>query len=174
MAMAFNTLESLIVRWAFDKGIMDKSNPLRQFSKTMSELNEVHDAMIAKTQDPEEDKDAIGDTTVTLVIQAAMHGLTAEHCYYIMLDQNPTGKLEILDKGETFNRMLHEVEDLHEAILNEDVMGIEMHIGNMIHLLKSYCRFFDFEYTAAVEHAYNIISKRTGRMVNGMFVKDRP
>ena len=112
-------LEEEIVQWAEDKGIFEKSNPLKQHDKTIEEVIELRDAIItyecmcnsgealefphSASIAKDEIKDGIGDTIVTLAILAKMHGLTLTDC---------------------------------------------------------------------VDHAYNEIKERKGKMVNGVFVKD--
>lgn len=90
-----------VIKWAKEKGILDKSTPLKQHVKTVEEVNEVLEAILNNNK--EDLADAIGDSIVTLIIQAELNGLDVEDC---------------------------------------------------------------------LEKAYNIISKRTGKMINGIFVKD--
>lgn len=73
-------LEQEVIEWADDRGIFEKSTPLLQFSKTMEEVNELYDGILAG--ETEEIKDAIGDVMVTLIIQANMWGLSAEDCLH--------------------------------------------------------------------------------------------
>lgn len=74
-------MESLIIAvedWAEDKGIFESSTPLKQQVKTQEEVNELLNALYER--DLPEIKDAIGDITVTLVIQAHMNGLAFSEC----------------------------------------------------------------------------------------------
>lgn len=91
-----------IIEWAKDKGILEKSNPLKQHDKTQEEVDELKQAL--EENNKEEIIDAIGDIIVTLVIQAELNGLDVEDC---------------------------------------------------------------------IQAAYDVISKRTGKMVDGIFVKDK-
>lgn len=111
-------LVNKVVQWGYDKGIIGKATPLDQFKKTAEEANELRLALIAQSNNKKtfinekgreantayEIKDAIGDITVTLILQAELQGLYFEDC---------------------------------------------------------------------LQSAYDIISKRTGKMVNGQFVKDK-
>jgi NTP pyrophosphatase (non-canonical NTP hydrolase) len=113
----FNELNDLVIIWAEEKGIFEKATPLSQMKKTEEEVSELMEAILAQNvglkfyvnskgkpvNTKAEVKDGIGDSLVTLVIQAKMQGLTIEEC---------------------------------------------------------------------LESAYNIISKRTGKMIDGQFVKD--
>lgn len=101
--MKFEELEEKVIEWAFDKGILLKSDPKSQLLKTVSEIGELADAV--NKGDQAGTVDAIGDTLVTLIILAELLGLDINKC---------------------------------------------------------------------LESAYNVIAKRTGRIENGVFVKDEP
>lgn len=115
--MKYTELEPLVIKWAQEKGILDKATPLTQFEKTQEEVDELFEALEVNQQGAEyftnskgnlvntreEIQDALGDILVTIIIQAEMQGLKLEDC---------------------------------------------------------------------LESAYNVISKRTGKMLNGQFVKD--
>jgi NTP pyrophosphatase (non-canonical NTP hydrolase) len=76
--MKYNELESLVVAWATQKGILDKGTPEAQCDKTLEEVFELHNAI--KNNDREEIIDALGDILVTIIIQAEMQGLKLEEC----------------------------------------------------------------------------------------------
>ncbi len=67
-----------ILDWAKEKGIFDKGTRERQFQKTLEEVDELRVALT--DDDLDEIKDAIGDITVTLIIQAEMNGLDFMEC----------------------------------------------------------------------------------------------
>ena len=80
--------------WAADKGILEKATPLNQWDKTLEEVMELKEALIAQANGLEyfinskgqrvhtetEIKDGIGDIRVTIDIQAKMQNTTLEHC----------------------------------------------------------------------------------------------
>jgi len=99
--MDYNQLESLVIEWAENKGILQKATPARQADKTLEEVEELRAAIA--DNNIEEISDALGDILVTIIIQAKMQNMSLTEC---------------------------------------------------------------------LEGAYNIIAKRTGKMVNGQFVKD--
>lgn len=115
--MQYKELESLVLIWAKQKQILDKSTPLAQMLKTKEEVNELRDAIVAQdlgketfinhkgieVNTKEEIIDSLGDILVTIIIGAELQGLKLEDC---------------------------------------------------------------------LESAYNVIKNRTGRMVNGQFLKD--
>lgn len=106
-----------VILWAEAKGILELGTPASQMEKTYEECDELKEAIYhqglrlthyvssdgKRKNTSDEIMDAIGDITVTLIIQAEMQGLSFEDC---------------------------------------------------------------------LQEAYNVISKRTGRMIDGQFVKD--
>lgn len=115
--MQYKELETLVIQWAKEKGILEKATALTQIEKTQEELNETREALFWDSKNclhydnskgkvvntKEEIKDGYGDQLVTLIIGAEMNGLKLEDC---------------------------------------------------------------------LEAAYNVISKRKGKMIDGFFVKD--
>jgi len=67
-----------VVHWAIDRKIIEQGNGEAQAEKTIEEARELHDAIAV--QDKDEIKDGIGDTLVTLIVQAQMQGLTLLEC----------------------------------------------------------------------------------------------
>lgn len=67
-----------VIDWAKDKGILEKSSPLKQHGKTEEEVAELKHALL--TNDREELIDSLGDVLVTLIIQAELNGLDIEDC----------------------------------------------------------------------------------------------
>lgn len=87
-------LEVAIVQWAHDKGIMSHGTPVGQIGKTEEEVAELREAIEQKNL--EGIIDGIGDSVVTLIIQAHMHGLTLGQCLataYLEI-ANRKGKME--------------------------------------------------------------------------------
>lgn len=99
--MKYEELEIKVLEWAKEKGILEKSNPIKQIGKTQEELTETLIALVEK--DEVEIKDGIGDMLVTIIILA---------------------------------------------------------------------KLCDFTPTECLEAAYNVIKERSGRMIDGLFVKD--
>ena len=100
--MNYLNLETRVLQWAENKGILEKAKPINQGLKTLEEVNELLTGIV--TDDHEEIKDAFGDILVTIIIGAELQGLNLLDC---------------------------------------------------------------------LESALNIIEKRTGKMINGQFVKDK-
>lgn len=84
-----NDLIAAIEEWAEERGIFAHSSPLDQMEKTLEEVDELTDAIwrqdvdnaVANATVTSDDlKDAIGDITVTLIIQAKMQGFSFQEC----------------------------------------------------------------------------------------------
>ena len=81
------------IEWAKARGILDHSTSYQQYLKTHKEVLELEAAIAV--QDHEEIVDAIGDITVTLIIQAHMNGVDFVECYNKAFEviKNRTGKI---------------------------------------------------------------------------------
>lgn len=75
-------------------------------------------------------------------------------------------------KGAQFQKTLEEVNELGDAIQGDDREEAKDAIGDIVVTLIMQTRAWDLCLSECVEQAYNIISKRTGKMVGGQFVKD--
>ena len=81
----------------------------------------------------------------------------------------------IYDKGNSktqYLKLMEEAGELAEALLKEDKAEIQDAIVDMIVVLTSIAKFEDLKVEDCIQSAYNVIAKRTGKMVNGTFVKD--
>ena len=111
-----NELERLVLAWGESKGILSKSSPEKQFSKTLEEVWELELAMINQS---------LGNKTMTT------------------------------KKGDTVNTE-NEIKDS---------------IGDICVTLILLARLQGTSLTECLNQAYEVISKRTGKMINGVFVK---
>tara|TARA_R100000951_G_scaffold80393_1_gene68227 strand:- start:503 stop:808 length:306 start_codon:yes stop_codon:yes gene_type:complete len=81
----------------------------------------------------------------------------------------------ILDKATPMAQALKTLEETTElctAINNNDRAEIIDAIGDIMVTLIIQAKMQDLSLEKCLESAYNVISKRTGKMVNGQFVKD--
>lgn len=67
-----------IIAWGQDKNLIKKENSYKQFCKVVEEVAEVGTAL--NNKDEAELIDAIGDSTVTLILLAAQNDLDFEEC----------------------------------------------------------------------------------------------
>ena len=81
----------------------------------------------------------------------------------------------ILQGGDTKTQLIklyEETGELSEAVLKNDKAGTIDAIGDIIVVLTNFAELQGISIEDCIESAYNEISDRTGRMINGTFVKD--
>jgi len=76
------------------------------------------------------------------------------------------------DATAQFFKTQEEVDELYAAIRKGDREEAKDAIGDIFVTLVMQCGAWNLTMGECVEHAYEIISKRTGKMVAGQFVKD--
>ena len=69
-------------------------------------------------------------------------------------------------------KLQEEAGELAKALLQNDKMEIMDAIGDMVVVLTNLAHLENTTIEACIEQAYKVISKRTGKMINGTFVKD--
>jgi NTP pyrophosphatase (non-canonical NTP hydrolase) len=70
------------------------------------------------------------------------------------------------------NKTQEEVDELYMAIMHDDRAAAVDAIGDIIVTLIMQTQAWDTDLTECLSQAYKEISGRTGKMVNGVFVKD--
>lgn len=103
--MEYEQLEKKVIQWGADKGILEKSNPIRQLQKTQEELDETMQALVqladaktdkVKQQALDEAIDGIGDMIVTIILLSKLVGVETVPClesaYNVIAAR--TGKME--------------------------------------------------------------------------------
>ena len=81
----------------------------------------------------------------------------------------------IYDKGNShtqYVKLIEEAGELAKALLKKDKPEIVDAIGDMVVVLTNLAHQEGFEIESCIDSAYNVINKRTGKMINGTFVKD--
>lgn len=174
-------------QWFHDKGIIQKSNPLKQVGKTQEELNETRDAAVKImqaddlysnhgmyfTQDQIDDlmheiKDGIGDTVVTLIGVCEMTGHN-----FVNISKDPWS--QSYRKMLTGLHTMKVLDDIQAKLLSavaEDISLYEL-IILMLAGLDELASRYHFTLEECLQQAYDVISKRTGSMVDGVFIKDK-
>jgi len=82
----------------------------------------------------------------------------------------------IYKKGDPKTQTLKLVEEsgeLAKAILNDDQDEVIDAIGDCVVVLTSIAHMRGVTIEQCIDEAYKVISKRTGKMSNGTFVKDK-
>jgi len=76
------------------------------------------------------------------------------------------------DAKTQYLKLIEEAGELGRAILKNDLAEQEDAIGDMVVVLVNLSELIDIPIEQCIESAYDVISKRTGKMINGTFVKD--
>lgn len=169
--MQLAELNDLIIQWAKDKGILSKAKVIDQAEKTAEEVKELIEAIIwMKSLDGQVANmdvaicfhdslvDAIGDVYVTLTIGMRLHGTFMPDWFASTSVEKPVEELQssLVKMGFYIGK------DSYAAVV--------MHMAG---LLIQICCEYGLTLEQCVESAYDVISKRTGKMVDGKFVKDQ-
>jgi len=99
------------------------------------------------------------------------------HIKYLMFDKirewaTNKGIYAHGDAKTQYLKLMEEAGELAQALINNDKPEIQDAIGDMIVVLTSIAKFEDIKIEQCIESAYDVINKRTGKMINGTFVKD--
>jgi len=163
--------EELILNWATDKGILDKGTPMAQAQKTIEEVIELKVAHI--TNNKAEVLDSIGDIFVTVAIQSKMQGFNI----FDLCDYKSIPKLGKRDNsGFVIKNIISEsISFLDELVLEgeDKVFYMELSLSKIISNLIVYCKTYNIDIHECIDLAYSVISKRSGKMVGGTFVKNK-
>ena len=76
------------------------------------------------------------------------------------------------DKKTQFCKLMEEAGELGRAVLKDDQEEFVDAIGDMVVVLTNMAHLGGTTIEKCIDEAYRVISKRTGKMVNGTFVKD--
>ena len=69
-------------------------------------------------------------------------------------------------------KLQEEAGELAKALLKNDQLEVIDAIGDIVVVLTNLAHIRGVKIEACIKAAYNVISKRTGKMINGTFVKD--
>lgn len=76
-------------------------------------------------------------------------------------------------KWPQYLKTLEEVQELGQAIAKNDISEAVDAIGDIQVSLILQCELWGINYDECLKEAYKVIKNRTGKMVNGTFVKDK-
>ncbi len=82
----------------------------------------------------------------------------------------------IFDKGDSktqYIKLQEEAGELAKAILNNDEPEIIDALGDCTIVLVNLAKLCGYDLEDCVNTAYDVIAKRTGKMENGTFIKDK-
>ena len=76
------------------------------------------------------------------------------------------------DSKTQYVKLMEEAGELAQALLKQDKAEIKDAIGDMVIVLANLSELEGFKIEDCINDSFNVISNRTGKMVNGTFVKD--
>lgn len=169
----YNYIEK-ILDWAEERNLLTQGDVFMQLEKSREENSELTKAITkyekGNAQAYDEIKDAIGDVYVTLVVASKIHGLpTYEIFKNIEFDeydsfhwQYYTNSLRVYDR------------ELYSACVDENSLGYYTTgvLNNYVDFLNEIAIEYNFTLVECIDYAYNQIKERTGKIVDGTFVKD--
>jgi len=85
---------------------------------------------------------------------------------------NERGLYENGDPKTQALKLVEEVGEIARAVLKDDIDEVIDGIGDAVVVLTNLAELHDVSIEECIASAYGVISKRTGKMVNGTFVKD--
>ena len=163
-------LVPLIQEWAKERGIFDKSTPFDQLLKTHEEVGELIKACY--DNDKPAIQDAIGDTMICLI----------NYCYFIELDVIKKIKQAVelsFPELDIITRVIEVYKSLGRLIsINMRNEGeklsepSEIRVFSIAYSLHEIALLENTTLEECLNIAYNEIKNRTGKMINGKFVKD--
>lgn len=145
-------LQPLIIQWAKDKNFVKEEFAPKQRLKLIEESGELASAILKNKVD--EQKDAIGDMFVVIVILFEQCNRHIEFDYILIDDESTALFSEIME--------LFKLTDFD--IPNN-------FIGDILLKLHLIANRLDLELTQCANIAWNEIKDRTGNTVNGTFIK---
>lgn len=135
-----------VLNWADEKGLLRPENAPKQYAKIIEEFGETCSAILKGNH--EEIKDGLGDLQVTVIIYANQIG---KKIVYSDLDPEVSDVYEII----------HELsEELSKNSLNAAMLSI-----------MDICHNLGYTPEECLQSAWDVISKRTGNTIDGVFVK---
>lgn len=167
-----------VVQWGVDRGL-DKVGHLAQAKYTLKETAELLDAYA--DQDIGKINDAIGDILVTLIVGASNDNEILDSMFYY-IEENEGSLFEYVDFVSR-QPLVFYLSDTVEMVLQLNIKCASNTVSdNMYNNLI--CRLseivdsvnYDFNTKTSLKEclqlAYDEIKDRTGKMVNGQFIKD--
>ena len=158
-----NELIKKVEQWAIDRNL-HTADSKGQALKVVEEFTET---TLAIEQDEEEDVvfDGVGDTYVTLIILCQQQGLEFEN-YKKQAESNIGSGVYELNENIQYplNMLATGISKGHKRTIEQGVIGI-------LSALEIVLNNYDVPDYHCLEMAYNEIKDRTGKMVNGIFIK---
>lgn len=168
MNKTIQELVPLIQEWAKERGIFKKSTPFDQLLKTHEEVGELIKACY--DNDKSAIQDAIGDTMICLINYCYFKNMDFIFHYKKVYPMEAPNNITQTTFAISANNILSE---LFEAEYEQDELYLYSYlIEHILNGLQCIALSEDTTLEACLNIAYNEIKNRTGKMINGKFVKD--
>lgn len=164
-----------IEQWAEARNLINGSTPTKQMLKLMEEFGELCGG-IAKNK-PDVIKDSIGDCAVVLIILSRQLGLGSEHNFAILKERFEmppkfTTELCCLDFGIHYGNLARSIGMVDNFKLGIYPANITFNLIRCYGSILAICYSLKLDITDCLQHAYDQIKDRKGKMIDGVFVKE--
>lgn len=143
--MNYKEIKPLVIEWASEKNLTDSG---KQYIKVFEEVGELAGAILKN--DLPEIKDAIGDICVTLIIHSFQRKIELDNVIY-----TPEKSIDIDDLFENLTHCI-----------------VSYSPNSAINVLNEIAHKYNTTLDECLLLAWNVIKNRTGKTVNGTFIKD--
>ena len=169
----YNYIEK-ILDWAEERNLLTQGDVFMQLEKSREENSELTKAITkyekGNAQAYDEIKDAIGDVYVTLVVASGIHGLPVYEIF-----KNVEFSEYDSYRWHHYTNSLRDYDwELYFSCAYEDLAYCNTPeiLEKYVDLLNEIAIEYNFTLVECIEYAYNQIKERTGKIVDGTFVKD--
>ena len=165
MSKTLKDFEPLIHEWAEKRGIYAAGNKLAQFAKLVEEFGELQDAR--NKGDKTKIIDGIGDCIVVLINLTKMCDCNMSKYEHLLpvIQQFPTVEVE--------RRFAADLGKISNAIVKNEAEALIAHFCDIFYSdVRQIAIYHDLDSIECLEFAYNEISGRNGKMIDGVYVKD--
>ena len=172
-------MDNLEMRWETEHGLIDLDVDLVKWivkSAKTSMFNDercyVYNKAMARYLDNRKDQLPFPEANGTWKPELATDDEVVFYFEKIREWAEDKGIYESGDPKTQYIKLMEEAGEVGRAILKQDKPEITDGIGDMVVVLTNLAELCDMTIEECVESAYDVISKRTGKMKNGTFVKD--
>lgn len=170
MASAGEYFQGLVKQWAVDRNLIEGSKPEAQCVKLIEEYGELARGIAKK--DEALIKDSIGDTLVVCIILAAQLGSDSFSIDKLIFERSEANSANIRSK-----LVMNGATELGAIsyFINVTNRDIDRCIGNIYALcdtLAEIAYLYKWSLVDCLIAAYNEIKDRTGRCVDGIFIRE--
>lgn len=165
-----------IIDWAKDREIKEKGRLTKQLLKSDEENSELQNAIESYENGNKyaliQIKDSIGDIYVTLVVSTY---LVSERPY-LTFRKIKTSKQQTVNVSWLYyiRELKSQDAKLFDVFTNTEAtfIDIEVRLSSYINFLEMVAQAYGLELVECIKYAYNTISKRKGKMIDGTFIKE--